>query len=440
MTGRAANAAAGADHAFDEVLRKSSGLQKRQCGAAFLSACCLSELDIRGILAPLLHNLNNSCCYAAAGCKALAVDRGLLIVLLYRNNLYVSGTKQCTDFPVGYHIICVIRYTLVLCLALLGNAGSDENSDAAGVLCLEHTGDCAHRRNRARHVVLELLREVLAHHVDESRAAGGGHLLAFLHRLAPLCSLIRRSHISAKANLDHIGKADLLQCITDSSHADILTELSLGCRSAHCVYFFAVLDVLNDLRQISLGSDCAERAAVDAVAAADALGLIDFTVAILIEGNGSDRTGLLAGTNQMHNCAIRTGLCAHTALLALVGINVRTEFTDGNCTKLTGIQTGLSKTETAVVCHCISRKRAVVAGRLDNLNHIRRIRISHRVLCAGKTDSLSCNFTFLIDAAAIGRSRTGNQLVNKLFLVLCVKIAIPCKACNLLHDLMFVTH
>ena len=81
---------------------------------------------------------------------------------------------------------------------------------------------------------------------------------------------------------------------------------------------------------------------MDAVAAVNALVFINNAVTVLIVADRSDGAGTLAGADQMHDCAVRAGLRAHAAFLALVGINMRTELADCDSAELAGVKTSLS--------------------------------------------------------------------------------------------------
>ena len=62
-----------------------------------------------------------------------------------------------------------------------------------------------------------------------------------------------------------------------------------------------------------------------------------------------------------------------------------------------------------------------------------------RVLGLCKTHTLSCNFSFLIYAAAIGRLRAGNQFLDLLLQMFIVQLVIPRKSRHFFHNEVFVT-
>ena len=177
---------------------------------------------------------------------------------------------------------------------------------------------------------------------------------------------------------------------------------------------------------------------MDAVAAVDALILIDDAVAVLIVADGTDRAGLLAGTDQVHDGTVGTCCCAHAALLALRGVDVGAELADGDGAEAAGIQARLAKAQAAVVRNGVGGQRALVAGGLDDLHDVVGVRVALRVLRKGEADSLSCDFSLLIDAAAVRGLGAGNQIVDEFVHVCLVQLVGPGKLGHFLHDLVFV--
>ena len=383
-----------------------------------------------------MHTLDDRVGYAAGAGEALAPDGGFLIGALHGLELDAAGTAQGREFTESDGVIGVVRYGLVIGFGLLGDAGADEYGDAAGMQIFQISGDRAHRGNRGGHVVFKLLGEVLAQHVDESRAAGCGHLSAFFICLAPLGGLIGRCHIAAQTDFDHVLEAQLDAALTDGFHGDLLAELTLGSGGAHGVNFISGHDVVDDVYQIGLGSDRAERTGMDAVTAGDTLALIDLADAVIIIGDGADRAGLLTGTNQMGNRAVRAGVRAHTAFLTLGRIDVGTMGADGDGAETAGIQAGFTDTETAVVRNCIGRQRALFAGRTDDLDRICGSNFVPGRLGARQADPLLNDFSFFIDTAAILSDRSGNDLIDQRFFRLVIQLAFISKRSRSLHNFM----
>ena len=437
VSGRSAYAAALADHTLDEVLGKSAGLEQCQGLLAGIAAGDLNELDTGCVFTALLHALENRLGNAAGLCKALAPYGGLLIGVVGRFDLNALGAHQCTELTVGDDVICISGNSGIRSFGLLGNAGSEEDGDAAGTCLLQVAGNRAHRGDDAGDVLLEYLGEVLALHIDECRAAGSCHLLAFVSSFRPLKGLIGSGHIAAETYLDHICKSHLKESILDGKHGNIRAELSFCSRSDHGNDLIAGLDVADDVDQIGLGSDRAEGAGVDAVTALDALGLIDVADAELIILKGADRAGTLAGTYQMCDRAVRAGICAHAALFTLGRIDPGPVIADRDRTETAGVDAGFTHTQAAVVCHGIGCQRTLLTCRTDNLDNILGIAVRIRILCQGKADSLLGNFSFLVNTASISCNGSRTDLQRELFEGLFIDIVLPCKSGHFFHNTMF---
>ena len=179
---------------------------------------------------------------------------------------------------------------------------------------------------------------------------------------------------------------------------------------------------------------------MDAVTALDALVLIDHANAVVIIGDGADRASLLARTNKMGNRAVRTCLRAHTALFALIGINVGSSLANADRTELTGIDTCLAHAETAVISYGIGGKRTFLTGRADYLNNVLRLGDSIRALSQGKIDSLFDELSLFVDTAAIGCHGSGNDLIDEFFPVFLIQLAVPGQLGCLFHNSVLQSH
>ena len=211
---------------------------------------------------------------------------------------------------------------------------------------------------------------MLTDHVDKGRAAGSGHLLAFMQSLQPFLRLRHGGHVAAETDFIAVVKAQLLQGCFPAGVGDICAELSLGCRGQHGDNPLSGLDHLDNVHHKGLGADGAEGAAVDAVSALDALFLINHADAVLIIGNGVHGADLLAGSLQMGDGVVGAGLRAQTALLALGRVDIGAALGHADGAELAGILAGLSHTFAAVVRYRVRRDGTLLAGRVDNLHHI----------------------------------------------------------------------
>ena len=204
--------------------------------------------------------------------------------------------------------------------------------------------------------------------------------------------------------------------------------------------FLACSDIIDDVHKVCLGSDRAERTGVDAVTALDALTLIDHADAVVIISDRADRAGLLAGTDQMSDRAVRAGLRAHAALFTLIGINMSSALADRDRAELTGIDTCLAHTQTAVIRYGIGGQRTFLTCRADDLHDILRLGNSVRALRKRKSDSLFNKFSLFVYTAAVCSHGTRDDLIDQFFLMLFVKFPFPCQLGSFLHDLVLKTH
>ena len=206
----AADAAAGAHHALDKVFLQAPCPQEQEGFSALLAAGAGEEADVGGILPHLLHGFDDGCGHAARPREALAEQGGRLVILGDRRDLDPPGIQKRDHLAVGHGVVRVVGDVLIERLALLGDAGTDEYGDAVRILRFQPAVDRDHRRDCGGLAVLVQLREVVMHHGDERRAAGGRHLSPLLLRLDPLLRFIGRGHIAAEPHLHHVRKADLL--------------------------------------------------------------------------------------------------------------------------------------------------------------------------------------------------------------------------------------
>ena len=174
---------------------------------------------------------------------------------------------------------------------------------------------------------------------------------------------------------------------------------------------------------------------MDTGAALDTLLFIDHTDAILVICDRIYRTDLFAWALQMGDRIIRTGLCALAALLALIWINIGMVVTHGDGSKITGILAGLSHTLAAVICDNIGRNGTLLAGCVNDLNHIGTVS-SCRALAFCQTDSLLDDLTLLVNTAAVAGLRARNHIIWDL-IPFFLQISLPCSFRDLIEHVMF---
>ena len=139
---------------------------------------------------------------------------------------------------------------------------------------------------------------------------------------------------------------------------------------------------------------------MDAFAAAYALVFIDDADTVFIIVDRIDRADLLAGSDQMGDGPVRTGIRTHSAFLTFVHIDPGTVTVDIDRIEPAGIETGLAQTQTAVVGNGIGSDRTLFTGRFDDLDDVVGITFDIRILIPGKPDTPSQDLSFLVYAAA----------------------------------------
>ncbi len=140
--------------------------------------------------------------------------------------------------------------------------------------------DPARRRHHRGDGVADLIQQrriMLGDHVVEGRAAARGHVAALARDLFGLLRLVIGRRVRAEGNLHRVGKAQMLQRFNHLADADA-AELSLdGRRKAGVNLFAFIANRLDDIRNHRDIGNRGERAGDGAVAAGDALGVIDGT-------------------------------------------------------------------------------------------------------------------------------------------------------------------
>ena len=134
MLGRSADASSRTDHSFNKVFLQAAVLKKQHPLSALIAAGTPKDREVRSIFTHLLHSFKHCVRNAAGSGEALSVDRRFLVVLFHRSDLDLPGIKKRDHLTVCHGIIRVILDILVHRLALLGDAGADEDRYAVRIL------------------------------------------------------------------------------------------------------------------------------------------------------------------------------------------------------------------------------------------------------------------------------------------------------------------
>ena len=269
---------------------------------------------------------------------------------------------------------------------------------------------------------------------NERRAAGACEEALFYE----LCRFAERNHICTKSCFNNGVEAKTLDTGYDLTELRI-SELAGDRRSDNCVYLvfgilFALENHIDNVKNIGLIGDSAERALIYTSTAGDTLIVVD--LCIFMFGMLCDRANLartFARTLEVLDRAVRTNLRTHTAVYTLGFVNVcNVVFVKGDSTLLTYVFATVSKTAAANVSYLITTYRTFVASSGDNLDDIGVGTVAaHCELYAVVNDR-----SFLVYAATHGRFVTGNDNIGDIGYVF-KKILGPCKTCNLTKNLIF---
>ena len=203
----------------------------------------------------------------------------------------------------------------------LRNAGADEDYLASRMLRTGNLGGEDHGAGGRGDVFHEVGKK-LADELHVCGAAGCGHeLFAGVHPLLELAGLVFGGHFGAEGDLHYIvepepadGGEELLDCSC---------ELGGRGRRDHCDHLLATLKRKEDVQELGLLHDCAERALGEAVSAGDALLGVDGGMPLLVLVDGAGGACVLAGDSRLDNCMERADGDALSALDALAVVDSR---------------------------------------------------------------------------------------------------------------------
>ena len=248
-------------------------------------------------------------------------------------------------------------------------------------------------------------------------------MTAFAGDFFCLLRLVIRRCIRAERNLHRVVKAKLLQRFNHLADADA-AELSLNGRRKAGINLFAFIpNRLDDIRNHRNIGNRGERACHRAVAAGDALGIINGSAAVLlIDRNRVHRAGTHAGTACIGNRVIRTRLRTHATLTALIRIDDSPLMGHGDSTEAACLHAALRHAVLAVAGHGITLERTALACAVHDGNRLIRAGILDSVIygraSACPVHAVAQNLALAIDAAALGRlTAMRNKLQRDMILM-----------------------
>ena len=220
------------------------------------------------------------------------------------------------------------------------------------------------------------LREHILRHHNPGVAAGGRQerLFAGGHVGDKFLRLLHRADVRAAGHLIDVRKADLAQCGAHLFRGGQRAKLSDKGRSHLGDDLVAALDGLNQLEDLGLVRDGAERAADQALAAGDALVVVDFGAAVLVAFDGVDAAGGRAGALAFDDGRIGAGLGAAAALDALGLVNLGAAVDDADRLDRADHRAGVGQAVAAQVGDGVAGLLAGVAGEGNDVDERRFIK------------------------------------------------------------------
>ena len=232
-----------------------------------------------------------------------------------------------------------------------------------------------HRGQRHRDGVC-LLREQLFRHHRPRRAAGGCHeRQLFGNFLDEVLRLLRRAQVGTDGDFDDVGEAELLHRGTQLARRDLGAKLADERRRNRRVNALACLNGANHLENLRLVCNRAERAVYQALAAGNALVVVDIRAAVCVRVDGVHAAGSGARALLVIDGLVGAYIDAAAALdaLFLVDDGLAGERVDGNRALGADLDARTRHAALADVGHANLIFRAGVAGELDDIDERRRI-------------------------------------------------------------------
>ena len=299
------------------------------------------------------------------------VEAGVVLQIGKFNVVRLENTHQLFK---GDDEIDIAADVLPHCLQLFGSAWTDKDHAGVRVLFLDDAGSGYHRGHRVRNAVGNLRELLLCHH-NPGRAAGGcqKRQLAGRHILDVLLGFLHRTDVRTAGNLIDVGKADFAQGSAHLFRRCQRTELTDERRSHLGNDLVAALDCLNQLENLGLVRNRAERAADQTLSTGNALVVVDFCPSVLVAFDGVHSASRCAGTFALDNGGIWASLCASSALDAFALIDVGSAVHDRNCLDRTNGCTWMCDTASAQVGDGVAGFLTGVARKGDHVDQRRFI-------------------------------------------------------------------
>ena len=326
----------------------------------------------------LVDDVDNRICYTAGYRKVTAV-RGCIVdavrVLLEIFHVDMACGENTGHLLERQHEIDLASYVRTHCFELLCRARSDKRNLCARLMVLDQSSGQRHRGEGHRDAVCLFREQLLCHHRPR-RTAGSRHERQLLrYFLYEVLGLLCGAQVRADRDLNNIRKAEALHRGTQLARCHLRAELADKRRCDSGVDTLARLNGADHLEDLRLVCDRAERAVYKALAAGNALLVINIGSAIAVAVDGIHAAGCRARALLTDDGVILTDIHAAAALDALLLIDNRTavEAVERYCTLGTYLNARMRHAAlTAVRDHDLVLL-AGVARELDHVDERRRV-------------------------------------------------------------------
>ena len=253
-------------------------------------------------------------------------DFRIEFLLLILHHVDAVGDQEGTQFLETHH---VVHFGYVVTLVAFGQTRADEYHLHVGIGGLHAAGGIDHRAARVRDERLEH-RSVLVHPAHIGGAAGAGHEgLALGDALLQLFGLVARGILGTQSHLHHVVEADLLDGGEDGGRRGVELAVDGRCHDGRDL-LVGVGQALVHVNDLGTLHDGAVGACLHALAAVDALVLVDVLRAVGLFGDGLHGAGLLAGNGRVDDGVVGAHLLAQTAAYAVLLGDLRLAALEGD--------------------------------------------------------------------------------------------------------------
>ena len=210
--------------------------------------------------------------------------------------------------------------------------------------------------------------ELLGHHAPGGAAGSSHEGLLGGDLLEEVLGLLGGTHVGAHGNLDNLVKAHTAHSLAHLRRGDLVAELADKGGSHSGDHLVTTLDGLDELEDLALIGDSAEGAVDQTHAAGDALVIVDLGAAQLVRADGVHAAGLSTGALQLQDGAVGAGVGALAALDALGLVDEALALDQRDGVLGADLHAGVSQAALAHIGDPNLLGRAGVTGKVDDVD------------------------------------------------------------------------